>query len=334
MDQSTPPVLVLAFNRVRESKALYEVLRRVQPSRLYVSIDGPRPDVPEDESRCAQVAEVFSHPDWEVDLRIRARQTNMGCSPAIIDAITWFFDSVDAGCIIEDDCLPSETFFPYASELLNRYQENLEVFNISGNFLLNRWHTRSESYFPSRYGHTLGWASWARAWEHFDHKMADWPNLRESDWLLRVCNQNRAAAAYFTKIFDRSREGPNIEWDQQWLYSIWRAQGISLVPTRNLVVHTGIGELAFHTKTASWLERLPLETIEFPLVHPESLESDPVADLVTENKIFIVTPSLIQKCLYFGRRPAKLIERIYAAIRGLNFHPAGEGARNEGCSEP
>jgi hypothetical protein len=149
----------------------------------------------------------------------------------------------------------------------------------------------------------------------FDRDMLDWAERRDSDWLLEVCNQDVAAARYWQKVFDGSIDGRGIEWDAQWLYSIWKADGISIVPTRNLVLHTGVGPLAKHTKSTGWLERLPLESLDFPLEHPAGLEIDVAADRLTERFVFVVDPSFRQYVSYFGRNPLQLLRRIKSALR-------------------
>lgn len=310
----TPPVLVLGFNRVEESKALYSSLARVKPADLFVAIDGPRLGVPEDVERCAKVAEVFSEPEWNCNLRLRIRSVNMGCSPAVVDGISWFFDQVDSGIIFEDDCMPDATFFRYAGELLGRYRNNPQVMTISGDFFLHGKYERPESYYPSRYGHTLGWASWSDSWKLYERDMHRWAAIRDTDWLLGICNHDEAATRYWRKIFDGGIDGRGIEWDAQWLYSTWRANGFALVPTRNLVVHTGVGPLAFHTKRAGWLERLPLEAMEFPLMHPTELFVDQVADRVSEQSVFVVDPTLRQRAAYFSRNPVELGRRLVSVL--------------------
>lgn len=310
-----PPVLVLGFNRVEESRTLYSRLQLIQPPDLFVAIDGPRVGTPGDKELCARVAEIFSNPDWNCNLRLRIRSENMGCSPAVIDAVTWFFNQVENGIVFEDDCLPDVSFFRYAAELLDRYRHNPRVMNISGDFFLGDKHERTDSYFPSRYGHTLGWASWSNAWQKFDCEMLDWAVRRDTDWLLGVCNQDPSATRYWRKVFDGSIDGRGIEWDAQWLYSIWKADGFSMVPTRNLVLHTGVGLDATHTKRTGWVERLPLESLDFPLKHPLGLEIDVVADRLTEKYVFVVDPTFWQYVAYFSRNPVQLFKRIRVALR-------------------
>ena len=71
--------------------------------------------------------------DWDCCVHTLFREQNLGCKLAVSEAINWFFEHVEAGVILEDDCLPHPMFFPFCAELLERYRDDERVMVISGN---------------------------------------------------------------------------------------------------------------------------------------------------------------------------------------------------------
>jgi len=141
-----------------------------------------------------------------------------------------------------------------------------------------------DSYYFSRYPHIWGWATWRRAWQHYDLAMADWPALRDRGWLFKLL-RDQASAQYWTNIFQGSYEGFDT-WDYAWVFACWRRGGLTILPARNLVSNAGFGEQATHTKGDSPLANLPAETLPFPLRHPSRVVHCVAADDFSESRLF------------------------------------------------
>ena len=110
------------------------------------------------------------------------RDENVGCKLGVSSAITWLFKNEDKGIILEDDCVPSASFFYFCEELLVRYQNDERIGAIAGSSFIKPGFSE-KSYFFSRYPFAWGWATWARAWRHFDIEMKAWPELRRTEFL-------------------------------------------------------------------------------------------------------------------------------------------------------
>lgn len=265
------PVLFLIFNRLSPTKEVFEAIRKAQPPRLYVAADGPRLEQPEEKNKVNIVQDyVVSHVDWDCEVKTLFREENLGCRVAISTAIDWFFEQEPEGIILEDDCLPDASFFPYVEELLIRYRTDDRIMVVAGNSFYGYYHQLPYSYFFSRYNHCWGWASWRRAWQYYDHDMSEWPALRNTDWLLTVGDGNRDFQRYWTRIFDRAQEGQIDSWAYRWTFSCWAQSGLSILPSCNLVGNIGFAEDATHTNKgkSNVLSRLPEESLKFPLSHP------------------------------------------------------------------
>ena len=148
-----PPVLILAFNRPDTTARVFEALRAVKPPRIFFAVDGPRPEKAGDAERVAKVREFASSVDWQSDVQTLFRPRNLGCKNAVSQAITWFFEHVEDGIVMEDDCVPHPSFFPFARELLERYRSDERVLAISGNNFLQGACGTQYSYYFSRYLH-------------------------------------------------------------------------------------------------------------------------------------------------------------------------------------
>ena len=115
------PILFNVFNRPDCTKRVFDVIKLVKPKYLYVHCDGARERNNGDIEKVNEVRKIIlDGVDWDCELKILFRDENLGCGLGPSSAITWFFENVDEGIILEDDCLPHPDFFNYCTELLNK----------------------------------------------------------------------------------------------------------------------------------------------------------------------------------------------------------------------
>src|SRR6185436_7685717 len=100
-----PPVLLLGFNRPDTTRRVIESLRPVAPRLLFFAVDGPRTGKREESEQVAAVRGLTGIIDWDCDVRTLFREKNLGCKIAVSEAISWLFDNVEAGIVLEDDCV-------------------------------------------------------------------------------------------------------------------------------------------------------------------------------------------------------------------------------------
>ncbi|MEX1239960.1 MAG: nucleotide-diphospho-sugar transferase [Cyclobacteriaceae bacterium] len=275
------PVLLVIFNRPSTTKLVFEAIRLARPPRLYIAADGPRPEVERDVFNCAQAREIVNHVDWDCEVKTLFREKNLNCGIAPSSAFTWFFEHEEEGIILEDDCLPSQSFFLYCQELLERYRDDTRVMHIGGNNFLNGWEKDKDySYYFSRSGHIWGWATWRRAWKHFDFGISLYQQLKREDYFASFF-MNWPEKVYrmrkFEKTVDKRRKVD--WWDYQWDFARYTNSGLAIVPKVNLVKNLGFGEMATHTKNDNtYSARLEGADIELPLKHPPFMMRDLEAD--------------------------------------------------------
>jgi hypothetical protein len=155
----------------------------------------------------------------------------------------------------------------------------------SGDNFQPRQRPKPYSYYFSRFSFCWGWATWRRAWRHYDRSMTLWPALGDSPGLGAVLEDPRAAS-YWSGVFDAVYGGKIDTWDYVWLLSCWSQSGLTILPRVNLVSNIGFNAQATHTLADSPLMKLPTAAMEFPLRHPPSVVRDAQADTIDQRLIF------------------------------------------------
>jgi len=273
------PVLLLIYNRPEVSREVFEAIRQVRPRQLFVAADGPSPKRVNDHARCEETRRLVDAVDWQCEVQTLFHEKNLGCRRAISGAISWFYEQVEEGIILEDDCLPSQSFFRYCQELLKHFRDNEQVMVVSGdNFQAGRSVTR-DSYYFSRYPHCWGWATWRRAWQKYDDTLAGWTVYQESQAFLDIGADNPLFRSYWIRNFSRVVSGEVDSWAYAWTYNCWVNGGLTAIPEKNLVKNIGFGPDATHTTADSErISSMQAEELAFPLRHPDLVQRHREAD--------------------------------------------------------
>jgi hypothetical protein len=273
------PVVFIIFKRPDTTAQVFAEIAKVQPSKLLIVADGPRPDQPDEVERCSVTRSIVQGVDWDCDVLTNFSDVNLGCGHRPATGISWAFEHVEEAIILEDDIVPHHTFFRFCEELLDRYRNDERVMHIGGTNDLNL--NRSPlSYIFSRHNICGGWATWRRAWQYFDFHIPQWPNLRNSEWLSYTLGDSRGAK-HWQQLFDQAYTlGDKADfWDYQWTFACWAHHGLSICPTVNLLSQIGFGPDATHTRSADGVGAfLPTTAMQFPLQHPLNMIPDAEAD--------------------------------------------------------
>ncbi len=259
------PILFCTYRRPETTRMVFEAIRNVKPKRLFVSANAPNPHKLDEEKRCNEVRQIVSQVDWDCELHTLFRDEHLDLKSSIKGAIDWFFDHVEEGIILEDDCLPGDDFFYFCQELLAHYRDDNRVMNISGcNHGIN---DSSSSYYFSQHIHIWGWATWKRAWELYDVEMKQWPLFKEKVDFTHLFGSDKEAARRFNN-WEMSYNGKIDCWDYQWSFCVICNGGLSILPGVNLIKNLGINMDATHTTdTNTYHVNLEVEKFMFPIKH-------------------------------------------------------------------
>jgi hypothetical protein len=300
--QFQTPILFVVFNRPDTTQRVFDEIKKVRPTKLYIAADGPRPNKQNDIDGCAQVREIFSKQiDWPCEVKTLFREKNLGCKYAVASAFDWFFENVEEGIILEDDDLPDPTFFPFCQEMLAKYRNDTRVMHISGcNFQQKNKKFRPEgSYYFAFIPHIWGWASWRRAWKHYDVEVTKWPEMKERG-LLKNLFHDKAVSFMWANSFQRYHDKKINSYDGQWAFACLDNGGLCINPSKNLISNIGFGANSTHTSDATNENaNLPTEPLEFPLKHPSKIEVDWVAEKHSFKHHFHINLHFSQKIKWF-----------------------------------
>ena len=321
------PILLLVFNRPDLACRVLTQIRTAKPARLFIAADGPRPNHPDDALNCRETRRLVSQIDWPCEVKTLFRDENLGCDPAIESAIAWFFEHVEEGVILEDDCLPDASYFPYCAEMLETYREHERIMSITGCCFQPDGFTSDTSCFFTRYPYTWGWATWRRAWKLYKNKPADYPCLFDFEWLSHFLG-SEMAARYWSAIITRCHENKTSAWDYRWIFSIWANQGLGIQPTRNLITNIGFDHRATHTPLdCAEIFHRAAHPLPFPLQHPLSMMRNKEADRVYEARYLCPEPFMKPQPTPPPNRP--FIQKIVRRLRGRPAIDTGAPIPNE-----
>jgi hypothetical protein len=268
------PVLLIFFTRTEKTVKVFEQIKLARPSKLYLYQDGPRPNREADVysiKECRQAIESMI--DWDCDIHRWYREDNVGCDPSEYLAQKWMFSTEVKGIILEDDDVPSQSFFPFCKELLDKYENDNRINIISGQNLLGVAEECPYDYFFSTKGPIWGWATWKRTIDEWDPK---YEFLSDEYTLKMLIDNGDLTPALLAAIKKHIKSGR--EHYETILSSHRLVQSkLNIIPKYNLISNIGIGEETTHT--VSSLNQMPKKIrkiyyqktydLEFPLKHPK-----------------------------------------------------------------
>lgn len=264
------PVALFVFKRPETTRRVFDAISKVRPAKLLLVADGPRQDREGEEEACREVRDIVTRVDWPCEVFQNFSDNNLGCGERMSSGLNWVFSLVEEAIILEDDCLPDLSFFPFCQELLDKYRGDDRISYISGNNFVATYMKTADSYYFSRIGGIWGWATWRSEWMRYDRYLSDWPELRKRRMLEEIFDELKTIES-FTNIFDAMHKNKPLDiWDYQWTYTHLKNNALTIVPRVNLVTNIGFGEGATHTTVSDPRSMIPASSMEFPLKHPVS----------------------------------------------------------------
>ena len=259
------PVLLMVFNRPEETRLIFNAIKQVQPSKLYIASDGPREHIDGESEKCNNVKAIFEDINWDCEVKTLFRTKNLGCKYAVSSAIDWFFENESMGIILEDDTLPNNSFFAFCTQLLHKYENDSRVMRISGYNPLSGKLNLNHDYFYSYYSFMWGWATWRRVWNFNDVELKLYQQAKLNKIIFQYPFDNDR-----NKCFEDALSGLDT-WDYQFDFAILSQNGLQIVPTKSLIQNIGFNERATHTfsDNGSGRAKIVSHELNFPLISPK-----------------------------------------------------------------
>lgn len=283
---SEAPVALIFFNRPKPLTRTFEAIRASQPRELFLIQDGPRPGVEGDIEKVRECREIVSAVDWECTVHRDLSEENLGTGRRVSSGLTWAFAKVDRLIILEDDCLPSPDFFPFCTQLLERYKSDQRVGMITGMNHLGTYDETPYDYLFSRVGSIAGWATWRRVWGSMEQDLAfleDPEAMRLLSEYLKARGMGQRKLRYGRRLKARMENGVALT---SWSYPLGIGDVLNsrliIAPSVNLMSNIGVGPDGVNTvetiakvpKGARFLYSLPLHHLGPELKHPRYLCED------------------------------------------------------------
>lgn len=317
MYRARNPVLLILFNRPEQTAKVFDTLRKVQPERLYLAADAPRLNRAGEAQKCEAVLNIFSTVDWPCEVYRRVLDTNVGCDVNVTSGVDWFFENEETGVVLEDDCVPNESFFRYCDELLEKYKDNDRVMWING---FNNGYNSGEpspSYFYSIYALSWGWASWRRAWRCFRdggrNLLANgtsetiWPEYIKKSYMARLFWRYSFKYGRVTRA-----------WDFRWLNCIWANGGLACTPSKNLISNIGYGVEGVHGGSRNDPRgNLPTVELQEDLVGPSDVTSSAPLDAYLSKTFYRIGIYTVIKTYVASQSP--YVRKLIRRIRGKSY---------------
>lgn len=262
------PVLFLTFNRFATTKRVFEEIKKSKTPRLYIASDGPRENIETESKDIQEIRDyLIDNINWECEVHTLFHEKNLGCKYAVSKAIDWFFLNEELGIILEDDCLPSQSFFTFCEELLIRYKDDTRIFLINGYNHQEVWKPDECDYFFSLLGGIWGWASWRRAWQHYDVEMKDIDSFIDIDGFRRALGPELGKIKQHM-IYEGAINQKVNSWALQWGYARHKNSGLTCTPSKSLIENIGFGDSATHTDEINIRNVKRHEIDRLPTVNP------------------------------------------------------------------
>ena len=274
------PVVLCVFKRLDTTQRVFEKIREAKPPRLYIVADCARENVAGEKEKAEAVRNyIEQHIDWDCKVYKNYASTNMGCGRRISSGVSWVFETEEEAIILEDDCVPDDTFFRYCQEMLEYYKNDERIFLIGGCNPIAQLYLTEHDYLFSNVPFIWGWATWKRAWKLYDYRIPSWKNNKNNPVFKKAIPIKKAYWMY-TAEFDILSSG---KFDDTWSYQIMYTGIINsmygIVPAQSHVFNIGFMEESTHTKSApKWMNQ-NIKPVKFPITYRKKVEWDKEFDV-------------------------------------------------------
>ena len=296
------PILLLVYKKPETTKKVVDAIRKSKVKKIYISINIPPKKKIEDLENSKKVIDIINTIDWNCKVIIKKRTKFINAYDSYDQAVKWFFKNEKEGIILEDDTLPSTSFFIFCEKLLKKYRKHRNIAQICGTSFINKKINKGDpNYFFSNYSLCWGYATWRHSIKDHDYKMKDWKNIKKNNVFFNILN-NKKFVFYWTFIFDQLYSKKFKAWDYFWLYSNWKNKKISIIPKKHLIQNIGFTKDATHTKIKyrDWYNDLKPSNIKYFDNHPKKIIINIKYDLWVSQMIFKIDKFYTKKNIFYS----------------------------------
>ena len=280
------PILLMTYRRPENTSKILNILKKYNLNNIFVFNDGLKSK--EHFSAHFETRKLIKIFKKKNNIKLIFPKKNLTQKNNLPFAISQVFKKYDRVIVLEDDCIPTKSFFKFCNILLEKYKNDNRISQISGNNFLNFKNFKrrnNDSYFFSKFTSSWGWATWRDRWlDYYDSDIKAWPKIKKEKWLNDIF-VNKKSVEFWTKAFDRRYKFLDDDWDRPWTFINLINNRLNIFPNKNLISNIGEDNAALHSNPKKW-NKLQLEYLKFPLSHPKIICCDKEVDDFLTNEGF------------------------------------------------
>jgi hypothetical protein len=293
--QQLAPIALFVYNRPDHTRRTLTYLQKnelADASRLFIFCDGAKTVA--DKIKVDQVRQLVSEVSGFKSVKVIEREQNLGLANSIISGVTQLVNEYGKVIVFEDDLLSSPYTLQYFNEALDRYRDEEKVMHI-GAYMYNLPDKHLPQTFFYRAASSWGWATWARAWVHFE------PDI---DKLMAQFNEHKInlfsieKTMNFWKQVQEFKAGKNNSWAIRWYASIFLKDGLTLNPSLSFINNIGHDGTGVHSNIES--------------VYQVRIAQKPVTEFPTEIKENARAYAAIKQ--FLSKRKGNILQRGWRYI--------------------
>ena len=261
--QNFAPIALFVYNRPEHTRRTIKFLQQnlmAEESRLYIFSDAAK-DL-NNQSLVDEVRDFIRSVDGFKHVEIIERKSNMGLANSIIDGVSRLVKEYGKIIVFEDDLISSMYTLQYFNDALNRYQNEERVMHIGAYMYPLKEENLPDTFFY-RAATSWGWATWDRAWKHFEHDI---------DLIISRFDQEKKhqfsieGTMNFWKQIQEFKSGKNNSWAIRWYASIFLRGGLTLNPSKSLINNIGHDGTGIHSG---------MNDIYHVIINPQAIKTFP-----------------------------------------------------------
>ncbi len=317
-------VLILFFNRPDHLQRVFDEVRKARPSRLFLYQDGPRGE--RDMAGIEACRSIVENIDWECEVHRKYQEHNFGCDPSEYISQKWAFSIVDRCIVLEDDDVPSQSFFTFCKEMLDRYADDERIWMIAGFNPEEQLKDYPSDYLFTSVFSIWGWASWRRVIDKWDPSYAFLDDTAAMRQLNAIMRQRRYCRDTLRACYDHRASGKEYYETIFWASMVMNS-ALAIMPSRNLINNLGATDGSTHyTGSLKTMPRrlrklFTMKRFEFeaPLRHPHYV----IEDVDFKNMVY--------RTYAYGHpliKAGRSLEELWLNLRYGNFRHIGHSITN------
>ncbi len=277
---SVAPITLFVYNRPVHTRRTVDALLRntlAAQSDLIIYSDAPRQ--PKNEDAVSAVRAYLKTITGFRSISIVERERNWGLANSIIDGVTSIVNKHGRIIVLEDDLVVSQHFLEYVNTALDRYEREHGVMQVAG-YMFPVFVEVSEDAMLLPLTTSWGWATWARAWRHFDPSVTTWSQIKGN--AEQVKSFDLGGAYPYSSMIEAQFRGEIDSWAIRWYASVFAQKGLVLFPRETLVFNSGLEGSGTHGKgPANWRTHCPPDHFSVG-IFPQEIAESPVFPLVAQ----------------------------------------------------